>query len=159
MKRLCTPFRVLLVLGAAALLAGCPFGGGGRQAGGDTPEEAFEQVRQLVAEKNWSGLYDLFSDFARTQLEVLRETALKDPGLAGKTAEEVADLSLRDFAASYLGKQAAEHPDEFDRLAQAEVVEVEKKDGTVVVRFRSGDRTDELRLVEVQERWFIESFL
>lgn len=161
------------------LLVACSLGACGEVSTTDTPGDAtdaspeatFEAMRRATLDGDWEGLYALNLPSERAEAERRWAHGKDDAGSAdalrllaeqaGLETEAVASLTLLEYFAERNAHQARTSEGRMmEIIRRAEVVGTESVDDDVVlVRFRAGEREQELPMKREDGRWYLHRVL
>lgn len=137
---------------------------------GDTPEDAFAELKKAVQEKNFGVLCDFLSPADLREFEAdwkkQKETlaspdsaeALKEfADMLGVKTNEVLKLSARDFVIRKFTHMAEKAPDdykrEFAKVTSGTLVEKKLDGEACLFRMKVEDRVEEVEFVKVDGKW------
>ena len=109
-------------------------------------------------EHDWAAFHGLLSEQVLTNLREPYEMCRESPEMArrfGIDPEEVTEMEFTEFFAALMEYFCREEFDEFGAVANATIIETEREGNHASVRFKMGDKEDEMEMVLIDGLWLI----
>jgi hypothetical protein len=149
--------RYGLVLAAVAVfMVAC--GGGG--AAGATPKDTFDAVKKLAEKKDFGGFYDSLSAGSKKKFDeqfegMKKQWAGLDAAMKTEMEKTLGDPTKMANAREFFVKSAEKNPDKAAEIAKATFVEAKEEGNKATVKFKIGEKDDEMKMEKVDGKWYV----